>query len=115
MGLQVCTGATLQCSFGTAPSTLAVLPQNKVNSTTPAANVMDNVPVVNVPPFGTCSSTSNPVVAVGAGEHQGDDREDAGAGAELEVDVHVGRGDPDPQPRSDEGERCLTVELPDRA
>jgi len=56
-------GAVMQCSFGTAPSTLAVLPVNAVLTGTPAATIMDNVPIVNVPPFGTCSSMSNPVVA----------------------------------------------------
>lgn len=63
MGLQVCMGATLQCSFGVAPSTLVVLPANKVMSTTPAANIMDSKPIVNVPPFGMCQSMSNPAVA----------------------------------------------------
>ncbi len=63
MGLQVCMGATMQCSFGAAPSTLVVLPANKVVSTTPAANIMDNKPLVNVLPFGMCQSSSNPVVA----------------------------------------------------
>jgi hypothetical protein len=58
-------GAMMQCSFGTAPSTLSVIPKGKslINATTLAATVMDNAPVANVPPFGTCSSMSNPVVA----------------------------------------------------
>lgn len=63
MGMQVCMGATLQCSFGVAPSTLVVLPQNAVLTTTPAANIMDNKPIVNVPPFGMCQSMANPAVA----------------------------------------------------
>jgi hypothetical protein len=65
MGMQVCMGAMLQCSFGMAPSTLAVIPEGAslVNATAPAATVMDNAPVANVPPFGTCSSMANPVVA----------------------------------------------------
>ncbi len=63
MALEVCMGATLQCSFGAAPSTLAVLPANKVLTGTPAANIMDNKPIVNVPPFGMCSSIANPQVA----------------------------------------------------
>ena len=63
MALQVCMGATLQCSFGAAPSTLAVLPVNKTLTQTPDANIMDNKPMVNVMPFGMCSSMSNPVVA----------------------------------------------------
>jgi hypothetical protein len=55
-------GATLQCSFGAAPSTLVVLPQNAVLTGTPAATIMDNKPIVNVPPFAMCSSPSNPTV-----------------------------------------------------
>jgi hypothetical protein len=63
MGMQVVMGATLQCSFGVAPSTLVVLPANKVLATTPAANIMDNKPMVNIPPFGMCQSMANPMVA----------------------------------------------------
>lgn len=63
MGAQVVMGAMLQCSFGVAPSTLMVLPTNRVLGDTPAANIMDNVPMLNVLPFGMCSSPSNPTVA----------------------------------------------------
>jgi len=56
-------GASMMCSFGAAPSTLVVLPTNKVLATTPAANIMDNKPIVNIPPFGVCMSPSNPTVA----------------------------------------------------
>lgn len=63
MGLQVCMGAMLQCSFGVAPSSLVVLPANHVNTSVPAANILDNKPIVNVPPFGVCSSPANPTVA----------------------------------------------------
>ena len=63
MGIQVCMGATLQCSFGAAPSTLVVLPANRVLTTTPAATIMDNAPMVNIMPFGMCSSIANPTVA----------------------------------------------------
>lgn len=63
MGAQVVMGAVLQCSFGVAPSTLTVLPANRVLGDTPAANIMDNVPMLNVMPFGMCSSPSNPTVA----------------------------------------------------
>jgi hypothetical protein len=60
----VCMGATLQCSFGAAPSKLIVLPLNRVmTSNVPAANIMDNKPFVNILPFGTCSSLANPAVA----------------------------------------------------
>ncbi|MDQ1470669.1 MAG: hypothetical protein QOJ99_2149, partial [Bryobacterales bacterium] len=57
-----CMGAMLQCSFGAAPATLVVLPANAVLTGTPAATIMDNKPVVNIPPFGMCSSPSNPTV-----------------------------------------------------
>lgn len=63
MGMQVCMGASLQCSFGAAPSTLVVLPANRVLTGTPAANIMDNKPIVNIPPFGMCTSLANPTVA----------------------------------------------------
>jgi len=63
MGMQVCMGAMLQCSFGAAPSTLSVLPANAVLTATPDANIMDNKPMVNIMPFGMCSSMANPTVA----------------------------------------------------
>src|ERR1051325_9915794 len=56
-------GAMLQCSFGAAPSTLSVLPANAVLTATPDANIMDNKPMVNIMPFGMCSSLANPTVA----------------------------------------------------
>lgn len=64
MPQQVCNGAVLQCSFGVAPSSLVVLPLNKVlTSNQPAANIMDHKPLVNIMPFGMCSSPANPTVA----------------------------------------------------
>ncbi|HEY0544269.1 MAG TPA: DUF4280 domain-containing protein [Pyrinomonadaceae bacterium] len=63
MGMQVCMGAMLQCSFGAAPSNLVVLPQNRVTTAVPDANIMDNKPMVNILPFGMCSSPANPTVA----------------------------------------------------
>lgn len=63
MGLCVCGGAIIMCSFGAAPATLNVLPQNKVITKQPIANIMDNKPIVNIPPFGMCSSIANPMVA----------------------------------------------------
>ena len=63
MGMHVCMGATLQCTFGVAPSTLSVLPVNRMLTGTPAANIMDNKPMVNILPFGMCSAMSNPMVA----------------------------------------------------
>lgn len=63
MGNLVCGGAMLQCSFGMAPSTLMVLPANRVTTSMPIANIMDNKPMVNILPFGMCQSPSNPTVA----------------------------------------------------
>lgn len=63
MALVVCGGALCQCSFGAAPSSLQVLPQNKTMTTQPIANIMDHKPMVNIMPFGMCSSMANPQVA----------------------------------------------------
>jgi hypothetical protein len=53
----------MMCSFGVAPSALVVLPLKRVITKTPSANSSDMAPVMNVPPFGACSSLANPVVA----------------------------------------------------
>ena len=64
MGQQVCMGAMMQCSMGVAPSSLTVVPTNKVmTSSKPAATIMDHKPMVNVLPFGMCKSPANPMVA----------------------------------------------------
>jgi hypothetical protein len=60
----VCNGATLKCAMGLAPGQLVVLPMNMVNTgNQPAANIMDNIPMVNITPFGNCISPANPTVA----------------------------------------------------
>ncbi|MPZ49098.1 MAG: DUF4280 domain-containing protein [Dehalococcoidia bacterium] len=60
----VVSGATCQCSFGTTPSALSVLPTNMVQAPSqPAASVMDNVPFTNIMPFGMCTTPTNPQVA----------------------------------------------------
>jgi hypothetical protein len=64
MPLQVCMGAMMQCSFGVAPSSLVVLPINRVmTNMVPDANIMDHIPMVNIMPFGMCTSIANPTVA----------------------------------------------------
>lgn len=64
MPMHVCNGAALMCSFGLAPSTLVVLPVNRtLTSNQPAANIMDNKPMVNIMPFGMCTTPTNPAVA----------------------------------------------------
>jgi hypothetical protein len=57
-------GATILCSFGMAPSSLAPLPTSRVLiEGRPAATIEDFAPLVNVPTFGMCSSLANPTVA----------------------------------------------------
>jgi hypothetical protein len=57
----VCTGATVQCSFGTTPATFAAS-GTEVLASGPAGVVSDVAPA-NVPPFGLCMSLANPQVA----------------------------------------------------
>jgi hypothetical protein len=60
----VCNGATLKCAMGMAPSQLVVLPKNQVlTASNPAANIMDNIPMVNIMPFGNCMSPASPATA----------------------------------------------------
>jgi len=60
----VCNGATLMCPMGLASSKLMVLPLNNVlTDGQPAANILDNVPFVNILPFGNCISPANPATA----------------------------------------------------
>ena len=64
MGIQVVNGAMLQCTFGVAPSTLVVPPLHRTMAGgMPAANIMDQKPIMNIPPFGMCNSLANPMVA----------------------------------------------------
>jgi hypothetical protein len=61
MGSQVVTGATLQCSMGTTPSTFAAS-GTAVSAATPAGVITDTGPG-SVAPFGLCQSPANPQVA----------------------------------------------------
>lgn len=64
MPIQVVNGAMMMCTCGMAPSTLIVLPVNlTMVGGVPAANIMDHIPIVNIPPFGMCISPTNPTVA----------------------------------------------------
>ncbi len=63
MGFCVCGGAAITCTFGMAPSVLNVLPAARVMSNMALATIMDNIPMVNIQPFGMCSSMANPTVA----------------------------------------------------
>ena len=62
--MQVVNGAQLMCSFGISPSSLVVLPTNRVLSSKQfAANIQDHIPMTNILPFGVCITPSNPQVA----------------------------------------------------
>ena len=64
MATFVCMGAMLQCSFGMAPSQFMVPdPTRPMVDNKPRANIMDNVPMQNIMPFGMCQSMANPTVA----------------------------------------------------
>lgn len=64
MAQNVVLGAPLQCSFGMSPSTLSPLATSGVMAEgKPAATIMDCIPMVNIKPFGMCSSLANPTVA----------------------------------------------------
>lgn len=64
MSFCLCTGGVLSCSFGAAPSSFQGLPVPRVLiSGRPAGILTDMAPMVNIPPFGMCSSPSNPTVA----------------------------------------------------
>jgi hypothetical protein len=63
MPMQTCMGAKMKCSFGVAPSTLIPTPKTVQTNFVMAANIMDHVPMMNIPPFGMCQSPSNPMVA----------------------------------------------------
>ncbi|NOT18954.1 MAG: DUF4280 domain-containing protein [Sideroxydans sp.] len=72
MGNLVCMGAQLQCTCGAAPSSLMVLPTNRVMSRgVPVANSSDHAPFVNILPFAMCSSLANPAVVAATAFEQG--------------------------------------------
>ncbi len=63
MAMQTCMNATMKCSFGMAPSKLLPTPKTVITSYMMAANILDHIPIMNIPPFGMCQSPSNPMVA----------------------------------------------------
>ena len=108
--------AQLMCTMGMAPSVLAVLPKNKTMcGKQVAANIMDNIPMTNIMPFGMCISPANPTVAaataaalgvltpmpcipvnrstLGARCAYGHAGEHAHAGQYVQVHVQLDRGD----------------------
>ena len=63
MGIHVCMGGMMMCTFGMAPSSIVPTPKPIMTSNMVAANIMDHAPLVNIPPFGACMSLANPTVA----------------------------------------------------
>ena len=63
MPQQVCSTAMMMCTFGVAPSTFNATPRPVLTSNLPCGVITDNVPMMNIPPFGMCTSPSNPTVA----------------------------------------------------
>ncbi len=62
MAMHVCSGAMMKCSMGLAPSNFIATPKMVMTGNMPAGNIMDFVPMMNIPPFGMCKSTANPMV-----------------------------------------------------
>jgi hypothetical protein len=59
----VVAAAILECGMGTAPSVMVVLPTAQVMvEARPVAVVADNIPFLNLLPFGMCQSPANPMV-----------------------------------------------------
>lgn len=64
MAFWLTEGAMLECTMGLTPSPLNVLPVSMVTANAmPVATIIDNVPFVNIIPFGLCKSPANPAVA----------------------------------------------------
>jgi hypothetical protein len=55
-------GSLLKCSQGIAPTPLVVLVPTVMGQGPQAANIMDCVPMANIPTFGMCMSPANPMV-----------------------------------------------------
>ncbi len=61
MAIETVMAAMCQCTMGLAPTPLMVLPEKMVLvEGKPAANIMDNKPMLNIIPFGTCKSIPTP-------------------------------------------------------
>ena len=64
MTQQATATALCSCPMGAAPAPLMVIPASMCfASNAPAATIMDNVPFMNIMPFGVCMSLANPITA----------------------------------------------------
>ena len=84
MANHVCNGAMLKCSMGIAPSSLIVVPANRVmTSSQPAATIMDNKPMVNVMPFGMCRKSTAPPARIESWARSNSQRDGADTDSRL--------------------------------
>lgn len=63
MAIHSVTTGSMMCSFGVAPSVFNATPKMVSSSYMQVGNIMDNIPITNIPPFGMCTSIANPAVA----------------------------------------------------
>jgi hypothetical protein len=63
MAIHSVTTGTMMCTFGVAPSVFNATPKMVSSSFMQVGNIMDNIPITNIPPFGMCTSLANPTVA----------------------------------------------------
>ena len=60
----VAASALIQCSMGTTPGPLNIVPGHGVTvNMRVVATTLDSAPMVNIPSFGLCRSPANPTVA----------------------------------------------------
>ena len=70
----VVANAQLQCTFGSSPAALSVVPAGAQANNAGGqaiATIMDFKPQVNIAPFGMCMSMANPQVAAATAAAQG--------------------------------------------
>jgi uncharacterized Zn-binding protein involved in type VI secretion len=56
-------GGTIVCTMSMGSGSVVVVRPNVLIEGKPAANILDFVPMTNVPPMGMCTSLANPTVA----------------------------------------------------
>lgn len=62
MGIATVNTGMMLCTFGLAPVPLTVLPLKMIMiGGMPAANIMDNAPMLNILPFGGCTMPAPPI------------------------------------------------------
>jgi len=60
-------GDECKWAFGSTPSVLTILPKGKFACQQLVGTMLDNIPLANIFPFGTCSAPTNPVVIAAFG------------------------------------------------